>query len=107
MSLLSNLVYSSVLMHNPIVLTRPYRHLTTKVSIEPHHIMYISLDINISIMRFKESLRACRVNSIRYPCEPSKTNSCPSTKVSWLFDKLSDNNASNDVSVSVAVNKQI
>ena len=35
---------------------------------------------------------------------------CPSTKVSWLFDELSDNNASDDglsLSASVAVNKQI
>ena len=34
----------------------------------------------------------------------------PSTKVSWLFDKLSDNNASEyglSLSVSVAVKKQI
>ena len=34
----------------------------------------------------------------------------PSTKVSWLFDELSDNNASDDglsLSTSVAVNKQI
>ena len=35
---------------------------------------------------------------------------CPSIKVSWLFDELSDNNASDDglsLSTSVAVNKQI
>ena len=34
----------------------------------------------------------------------------PSTKHFWLFDELSDNNASNDelpLSVSVAVNEQI
>ena len=34
----------------------------------------------------------------------------PSTKVSWLFDELSDNNASDDglsLSAHVAVNKQI
>ena len=43
----------------------------------------------------------------RYPYEPSETNSCPSTKVFWLFNELSDNNASDDVSVSVAVNKQV
>ena len=44
----------------------------------------------------------------RYPYTPSETNSS-STKVSWLFDELSDNNVSDDglsLSVSVAV-KQI
>ena len=46
----------------------------------------------------------------RHPHEPSEMNLLPSTKVSWLFDKLSDNNASDDglsLSASVAVNKQI
>ena len=28
--------------------------------------------------------------------EPSEMNLLPSTKVSWLFDELSDNNASDD-----------
>ena len=40
----------------------------------------------------------------RYPYER------PSTKASWPFDELSDNNASDDglsLSASVAVNKQI
>ena len=35
---------------------------------------------------------------------------CPLTKVSWLFDELSDNNVSDNglsLSASVAVNKQI
>ena len=39
-----------------------------------------------------------------------KQTCCPSTKVSWLFDKLSDNNVSDhglSLSASVAVNKQI
>ena len=39
-----------------------------------------------------------------------KWTRCPSTKVSWLFVELSDNNASDDglfLSASVAVNKQI
>ena len=35
---LSNSVYSSVFVYNSNVLTRPYQHLTTKASIEPHHI---------------------------------------------------------------------
>ena len=46
----------------------------------------------------------------RYPYEPSKRASCPLTKVSWPFDELSDNKASDDglsLSASVAVNKQI
>ena len=49
----------------------------------------------------------------RYPYEPSETKSLffsKTTKVSWLFDELSDNNASYDglsLSTSVAVNKQI
>ena len=48
----------------------------------------------------------------RYPYEPSKNElaALQATKVSWLFDELSDNNASDDglfVSSSVAVNKQI
>ena len=49
----------------------------------------------------------------RYPYEirAIREQTCrPSTKVSWLFDKLSDNNASDDglsLSASVAVNKQI
>ena len=45
----------------------------------------------------------------RYPYKPSEQAHCPSTKVSWLFDELSDN-ASDDglsLSVSVAVNKQV
>ena len=39
-----------------------------------------------------------------------KQTHCPSTKVSWLLDKLPDNNASDDglsISAGVAVNKQI
>ena len=45
----------------------------------------------------------------RYPYKPSERIHCTSTKVSWLFDELSDNNASDDglsLSASVAV-KQI
>ena len=43
----------------------------------------------------------------RYPYEPTH---CPSTKVSWLFNELFDNNELDDglsLSASVAVNKQI
>ena len=46
----------------------------------------------------------------RYHYEPSETNLPAFKKVSWLFDELSDNNASDDglfLSVSVAVSKQI
>ena len=93
MSPLSNSVYSSVFTYNPYVLT--YQHLTTKPLIELHHIKCVSLDISILIVRFG-----------RYPYEPSEMNSPPSTKVSWLFDKLYDNNVSDDglsLSASVAV----
>ena len=47
----------------------------------------------------------------RYPTSHPRTNLPPfNKKVSWLFDELSDNNASDDglsLSASVAVNKQI
>ena len=47
----------------------------------------------------------------RYPYEPSENEFAAfQQKVSWLFNKLSDNNASDDglfLSASVAVNKQI
>ena len=33
--------------YNPSVLTMPYQHLTTKDWIEPHHIMCVSLDIQM------------------------------------------------------------
>ena len=52
MSPLSKSVYSSVFTYNPNVLMRPYQHLTTKASIEPHHITCISLEISILIGRF-------------------------------------------------------
>ena len=108
MSPLSNSVYSSVFTYNPNVLIRQYRHLTTKASIELHHITCVTLDISILIVRFGDRACACRVDT---PTSHPRTNSPPfSTKVSWLFDKLSDNNASDDglfLSASVAVNKQI
>ena len=108
MSPLSNSVYSSVLTYNPNVLTRWYWHLTTKALIELHHITCVSLDISVFIVRFGDRARACRVDT---PTSHPRTNLPPFNKeVSWLFDKLSDNNASNDglsLSASVAVNKQI
>ena len=104
MSPLSNSIYSDVFTYNPNVLMRPYRHLTTKASIEPHHLMCVSLDISVLIVRFGDRARTCRVDT------PTKRTRHHSIKVSWLFDELSDNNASDDglsLSVSVAVNKQI
>ena len=59
------------------------------------------------IVRFGVQARACRVD---IPMSRQKQTHRPSTKVSWLFDKLSDNNASvNGLSLlaSVAVYKQI
>ena len=58
-------------------------------------------------MRFGDQTLTCRVDN---PTSHQKRTCHPSTKVSWLFDELSDNNASDDglsLSVSVAVNKQI
>ena len=107
MSLLSNSVYSSVFTYNPNVLTRRYRHLTTKASIEPHHITCVTLDISVLIVRFGDRAHACRVDTLT---SHQKRTRHPSKKVSWLFNELSDNNASDDglsLSVSVAVNKQI
>ena len=109
MSPLSNSVYSSIFSYNPNVLTRWYRHLTTKASIEPHQIMCVTLNINAFIVRFGDQAHACRVDM--YTLRAIQERTChPSIKVSWLFDKLSDNNASDDglsLSASVAVNKQI
>ena len=62
MSLLGNLVYSSVFSYTPNMLTRPYQHLTTKASIEPHHITCILLDISVLIVRFGDRAHACRVD---------------------------------------------
>ena len=108
MSPLSKSVYSSVFMYNPNVLMRRHRHLTTKASIEWHQIMCVTLNISIFNVRFGDRVCACRVDT---PTSHPRTQTCrPSTKVSLLFDKFSDNNASNDglsLSASVAVNKQI
>ena len=59
-------------------------------------------------MRFGDQACTCKVDT---PTSHPRTN-LPSfnKKVSWLFDELSDNNASDDglsLSASVAVNKQI
>ena len=63
MSRLSNSVYSSVFNYNLNVLMRPYQHLTTKDSIELHHIMCISFDISVLILRFGDRAYACRVDT--------------------------------------------
>ena len=63
MSPLSNSVYFSVLTYNPNVLTRWYQHLTTKATIEPHYITYISLYISVLIARFGDPARVCRVDT--------------------------------------------
>ena len=58
-------------------------------------------------MRFGDRARTCRVDT---PTSHQRTNLPPFNKSSWLFDELSDNNASDDglsLSVSVVVNKQI
>ena len=85
-----------------------YRHLTTKASIEPHHITCVTLDISVFIVRFGDQACACRVDT---PTSHPRTNLPPfNKKVSWLFDELSDNNASDDglsLSASVAVNTNL
>ena len=99
---LSNSVYSSVFTYNPHVLTRSYRYLTIRTSIEPHHIMCISLDINALIARFGDQVCVCKLDTLT---SHQKQIHCPSTKFPWLsVDKLSDNNASdNGLSLSASV----
>ena len=81
-------------MYNPNVLTRRYRHLTTKALKEPHYIMCVTLDISVFIVRFGDQAQACRVDT---PMSHLRTNLPPlNKKVSWLFDKLTDNNAMMD-----------
>ena len=77
MSPLSNSVYSSVFTYNPNVLARQYRHLTTKASIGPHHIMCVTLDISVLIVRFGDRARACRVD---IPTIHPRTNLSPFNK---------------------------
>ena len=72
-----------------------------------HHITCASLDISILILRFGDQAHTCRVDT---PTSHQKRTRRPSTEVSWLFDKLSNNNASDNglfLSVSIAVNRGI
>ena len=85
MSPLSNSVYSSVFTYNPNVLTRQYRHLTTKALIEPHHIMCIT--ICVLMVRFGDRSLACRVDTLRAIRQQTRH---PSTDIFWLFNELSD-----------------
>ena len=68
--------------------------------------MCITLDISVFIVRFGERARACRVDTLTsHPRIPPFNK-----KVSWLFDELSDNNASDDglsLSASVTVNTNL
>ena len=103
----SNSVYSSVFTYNSNVLTRPHWHLTTKALIEPYHITCVSLNISVLIVRFEDQICVCSVDT---PTSHQRWTHHPSTIVSWLFDKFSDSNTSDDglsLSASVAVNKQI
>ena len=107
MSPLRNSVYFSVFMYNPNMLMRKYQHLTTKASIEPHHIMCVTVDISVLIVRFRDCACTCRVDT---PMSHPRTNSPPFTgnKSFLAIRRLSDNNASDDglsLSASVAVNK--
>ena len=77
MSPLKNSVYSSVFMYNPNVLTRWYRHLTTKALIELHQITCITLNISVFIVRFGDRARACRVDA---PTSDPRTNLPPFNK---------------------------
>ena len=53
--------------------------------------MRASLDISILIVRFGDRARMCKVDT---PTSHQKQIHHPSTKASWLFDELSDNNSS-------------
>ena len=74
----NNSVYFSVFTYNPYVLTRWYQHLTTKASMQPHHIMCVSLDIGILIVRFGDQTCMCIVDTPMY--KPSEINSLPFNK---------------------------
>ena len=62
-------------MYNPNVLMRPYRHFTNKASIKLHHIICVSLDISILIVRFVDRASVCKVdthtNHQQQTCHPS------------------------------------
>ena len=70
--------------------------------------MHISLDISVFIVRFGDQAILCRVD---IPTgHQNKLTTLQQKLLGYLFDELSDNNASDDglsLSVSVAVNKQI
>ena len=56
-------------------------------------------------MRFGDQACMCRVDT---SMSRQKQTHCPPTKASWLFDELSDNDASDDgLYANVAANKQI
>ena len=102
MSPLSNLVYLCIIPS--YVLTTPH-HQGFNRATSQH--LYVSLDISVLIARFGDQAHAYRVDT---PTSHQKWIRCLSTNVSWLFDKLYDNNASDDglySYASVAVNKQI
>ena len=89
------------------MLTRPDRNFTTKALIEPNHIKCASLYISILIVRFGDL--ACTY-TVDTPQAVRNELAALQQKFLGLFDKLSDNNASDDalsLSSSVAVNKQI
>ena len=86
MSLSSNSVYSSVLLYNPYVLTRPYQHLTFVALISLHQIICISHYISISIVGFGDSAWASRMDTL---LSHQKRTCHSTTKVFWLFDELS------------------
>ena len=65
MSPLSTSVYSSVFTYNPNVLTRRNRQLTTKTSIELHHVTCVLLDTSDLFVRFGDLAHSCRVQAIR------------------------------------------
>ena len=62
-------------------------------SIELHRMMCVSHDISISIVGFGDRACAWRMDT---PTSHHKQTRHPSTKVSLLFDELSDSNASDD-----------
>ena len=70
--------------------------------------MCVTLDISVFIVRFGDQARTWRVDT---PTSHPRMNLPPfNKKVSWLFDELSANNASDDglsLSVSVTVNTNL
>ena len=89
MSPSSNSVYSSVFTYNPYVLIRPYRHLTFMALIGPHWIMCVSHLIVAFQLWDLETVYECVWMPLDTLTNCLKLTYRPSTKVSWLFDKLS------------------